>query len=296
MNTPRVAVALAAGLLLSGTCTWLISRKLTAPSTAVPVQRYVAPSRLIEPGETLKADSLELVSWPANMPVDAGFTKPDGLIGRTVVYPLGKGLPISEKYLTPAGTGVGLAWKIPAGMRAIALQSNEVMGVAGFLMPGSHVDVLVTLRSDKLPEPTTFTTLQDVEVLATGHETKPDPDGKPSTVTVVTLLLTPEDAEKAVLASLQGTVHFVLRSGTDGAKVDDAPVALTELMGHPVKPAANANDGHAPARRHAGSNANAPRPVYLVPPPKPTVVETISGDKSTYNTFTAGGPVISPTK
>ena len=82
-------------------------------------------------------------------------------------------------------------------------------------VPGTHVDVLVTLHLSTQPDPVTSTVLQDAEVLATGQKTEPDPEGKPTTATVVTLLVKPEDAERVVLASTQGTVHFVLRNGVD---------------------------------------------------------------------------------
>jgi pilus assembly protein CpaB len=163
-------------------------------------------------------------------------------------------------------------------MRAIALRSDEIVGVAGFLMPGSHVDVLATLRTDTSPEPTTFIVLQDAQVLAAGHETKPDPDGKPATVTVVTLLLSPGDAERAVLASLQGSIHFVLRSGTDSARTEDAPVVLNQLLGKPVdrKPE--------PAVRSVVT----PQPVRAIQTSTDVVVETMAGEKLTTDTFKAG--------
>src|SRR6202044_3534668 len=107
-----------------------------------------------------------------------------------VLYPLPKGEPILERQLAAAGSG--LTAKIPSGMRAISVRSDEVVGVAGFLLPGNHVDVLFTSHSDKSPEPRTATVLQDVVVVAAGQQIRPDPEGKPTSVNnVVTLLLTP---------------------------------------------------------------------------------------------------------
>jgi pilus assembly protein CpaB len=111
-------------------------------------------------------------------------------------------------------------------MRAISLKSDEVVGVAGFMMPGTHVDVLVTFRTANNSEPTTQTVLQDVQILALDQKTSPDPQGKPTTANVVTLLVNPDDAEKAVLAAAQGSVHFVLRNGTDHDHVSEKPIAL----------------------------------------------------------------------
>ncbi|PYX81718.1 MAG: Flp pilus assembly protein CpaB, partial [Acidobacteria bacterium] len=112
-----------------------------------------------------------------------------------------------------------LAAKIPDGMRATAVKTNEVMSVAGFMFPGSRVDVLVTIRGENNTASTiTRTVLQNVQVLSTGTKIDPDPDGKPENIGVVTLLVSPEQSEKLALAQNQGTVHFVLRNGGDSAE------------------------------------------------------------------------------
>jgi pilus assembly protein CpaB len=121
-------------------------------------------------------------------------------------------------------------------MRAVALRSDEVVGVAGFLVPGSHLDVLVTYHPESSPEFLTATVLQNVAVLAAGHQSEPDPAGKTSDVTIVTLLLNPEQAQRAVLASAQGSIHFVLRNGEDGNLTEEAPVLISQLAGHSIAP------------------------------------------------------------
>src|SRR5262249_57339007 len=116
---------------------------------------------------------------------------------------------------------------------ATAVRSNEIVGVAGFLFPGSHVDVLATYT---VPSGTlTQTVLQDVEVLSTGTSVEPDPQGKPQTVNVVTLLLTPEDSQKLLLSSAQGSIQFVLRSGVDRKIADIPPTRMDQLSGRPVQ-------------------------------------------------------------
>jgi len=133
--------------------------------------------------------------------------------------------------LSSPGSGIGITAKIPNGMRLIALHTDEVIGVAGFLLPGTHVDVLVTLRTTNSPDPLTFTVLQDAEVLSAGQKTEPDPEGKATITTVVTLLVKPEDAERIVLASSEGTVHFVLRNGADREEYKGPPALLAQLSG-----------------------------------------------------------------
>jgi pilus assembly protein CpaB len=226
--------ALIITLLVSAGGTYLLRHKLDArPPMHILEQKYAAPSRSLQAGEILKAGNLELVAWPAGVPLQSAFARTEDVVGRAVLFPLDKGQPILDKYLSVAGSGIGLAGKIPDGMRAIALRSDEVVGVAGFLLPGSRLDVLVTYRTDRSPEPCTSTVLQNAEVLAAGHQVQPDPEGKPATVTVVTLLLTPEQAERAVLASTQGSIHFVLRNGSDTERTQTSPILLSQLSGSP---------------------------------------------------------------
>jgi pilus assembly protein CpaB len=279
MNWSRLTSAMLIALLISGVCTYVVSRKISAPVSAqqVPDQRYAAPAHALQAGEVLKADSLEMVAWPANKPISGAFTNPQELVGRAMLYPLDKGQPLTEKCVTALGAGTGLAGKIPAGMRAIALRSDEIMGVAGFLLPGSHVDVLVTYHTDKDPESITATVLQNAEIIAAGHQMQPDPEGKAAPVTVVTLLLTPDDAERAVLASSQGSIHFVLRSGSDSDKLHEMPMLLSQLSGGlaPVAPVAMAMHPRVEAARAAA------RPAQTE-----LVVQTILGDKQMTDTFT----------
>ena len=229
--TKRITLALILALVVSGLFTFWLSRKVAAHPVAAPAkQRYAAAARALLPGEALKLDALVMVDWPVSVPIKGAFLKMDDLVGRVVLYPLAEGEPVLERQLAAAGSGAGLTGKIPEGMRAISLRSDEVVGVAGFLFPGTHVDVVVTYRSDKSPEPMTATVLQDVVVLAAGHQINPDPDVKEASVDVVTLMLKPEDADRAVLASTQGTIHFILRNGTDRGQTSSAPIGLSELV------------------------------------------------------------------
>jgi pilus assembly protein CpaB len=235
VNAKRILVALSLALLVSGLSTWLVSRRLSAlPSQRVAATLYAAPSRALEAGEVLKPDNTELVAWPGTAEVEGGFRRTTDVVGREVLFPLAKGQPILDRDLSAPGAGTGLASRIPDGLRAVALRSDEVVGVAGFLIPGSHLDVLVTYRADRAPEPLTATVLQDVVVLAAGHQAEPDPAGKASDVAIVTLLLTPEESERAVLASTQGAIHFVLRNGGDSSLGTAPPMVLSQLAGPPL--------------------------------------------------------------
>jgi len=268
MNSRRIFLALLIALLLSAGVTFFISRKLNNHGAApAATHRYVAASRPLQAGDVLKPEDLILTDWPASIPLANAFTTAADLAGRAVIYPVAASQPILEGYLAAPGSGIGLTTKIPEGMRATSVKSDEVVGVAGFLFPGSHVDVLVTFRSDRLPTPETQIVLQDVEVLTVGQKLEPDPQGKPETVNVVTLLLTPEDSQKLVLASSQGGIQFVLRNGADHTMVKAVPVQMAQLSGPQAPP---------------------PPPVTPRPrlPMKETyAVETILGDKHTTKSF-----------
>ncbi|RXH54338.1 Flp pilus assembly protein CpaB [Granulicella sibirica] len=270
----RLAFAMTVALVISAGCTYLLSRKIIASvARQQPDQRYVAPATPLSAGEVLKGQNLQIVNWPAAHPVAGSFSRIEDLAGRTLLYPVDKGQPITDKYVTVVGSGSGLAGKIPDGMRGVSLRSDEVIGVGGFLVPGSRLDVLLTYRSERIGEPITVTVLQDAVVLAAGHQVQPEPENKPSVATVVTLLLTPDEAQRAVLASTQGSIHFVLRSGSDRVKNQESPVLLSQLSG-------------------VSAPVSAPRtrsekeiPVVRMGAPRGFVVETILGDKLSVETF-----------
>jgi pilus assembly protein CpaB len=272
MKARRLLTALVIALAVSGLFTFWLSRRVAkGVRVTVPLkQRYVAASEALDAGELLKPGSLQLVDWPASSPLTGGFTKVEDVAGRIVLYPLPKGEPILERQLAAAGAGAGLTADIPSGMRAISVRSDEVVGVAGFLMPGAHVDVLMTFHSAIAPEPQTLTVLQDVVVLAVGQQTHPQPDGKPISVNVVTLLLKPEDAEKVVLATSLGVIYFVLRNGEDREQALSPPVGLNQLTGSPASPA---------------NGAVSPTSNLLRPKSKRYEVETILGDKQVVTGF-----------
>jgi pilus assembly protein CpaB len=180
--------------------------------------------------------------------------------------------PVLQRDLASSAS-LGLSAKIPDGMRATAVKTNEVTNIAGFIFPGSHVDVLVTLKPDNNASSTeTRTVLQNVLVLSTGTKIDPDPNGKPENVNVITLLVTPEQSEKLALAQNQGTIHFVLRNGGDAASPDVRPVDFAELAGIAKKPLE-------PEMKHVKQVAAAVKPLAVY------TVETLVNGKSTIAKF-----------
>lgn len=266
----RIAVALVVALFIALAAVYVAYKKIAHTSHPVvqPPLKYVAAAHPVEPGEVLRPQDLTMINWPSSNPLNGSFVHVQDVVGRATLYPLAAGEPVLDRQLIAPGSGVGLTARIPKGMRAIALRSDEIVGVAGFLMPGAHVDVLVTYRENNQPNPITATVLQNVEVLAVGHQIQPDPSGKPINVNVVTLLLSPRNAEKAVLAAAQGSIHFVLRNGRDEANSKAPPIDVQELAGAAI-----------PAKGYPRREPLKP------PPPKPWVVQTWLGNKVTSASF-----------
>lgn len=227
----RVTTALLGACVISGGCTYLLGRRISTATATVARRRiqYVAPARAIAAGELLEAKDLTWAEWPAQSPLSGALTQTATAVGRAALYPLESGQPILARDLADAGAGSGLAIRIPKGMRAVALRSDDVVGVAGFIAPDSRVDVLVTYRAGPANGSETATVVQNAQVLAAGQRLDPDPKGRPQSETVVTLLLDPIDSERAVLASTQGNIHFILRNTLDTGSSPYRAISLAEL-------------------------------------------------------------------
>jgi len=263
--------------LLATSVTYLVYRRLKSSSTSRSTTQVVAAAADLPAGVTLAPKDLISVNWPVEVPLPGSFSKVEDVVGRPLIYSVGAKEPIFAHDLAAQGAGIGLTAKIPAGMRATAIRSNEIVGVAGFLYPGSHVDVLVTLTPlGSSGGPITQTVLQNVEVLTAGQTIEPDPQGKAQTVNVVTLLLSPEDSQKLQLASQQGSIQFVLRSGVDQTKVTIAATRMDQLYGGtPNPPQSSAG--------RANAGARTPKPVALKPPD--VTIEVIQGTQKSVTKF-----------
>lgn len=280
MGAQRIIIALGVALLLSGGVTYFVyTRMIQQNQASIQLTKIVVATRPLPAGVALKEADLELADWPTNLPLKGSFSKIEDVAERALILPVSEKEPILDRDLADPGSGIGLSVKIPPGMRATSIRSNEIVGVAGFLYPGSHVDVLATYTPVGNNSPITQTVLQNVEVLTAGQKIQPDPQGKPETVSVVTLLLNPEDSEKLLLASSLGTIQFVLRNGSDVVHSEIRPVNAGELLSGPKPP-----KPPAPARRAAR-----PR-VVRQPTPKPPdfyMVEVINGETRSTEKFDA---------
>ena len=243
-------------------------REVEVASTPVVIAAKALPV-----GALVGPNDVKLAAWPAKSPVPGAFATVDEVVGRGLLAPVLENEPVTSAKLAARESGAGLAPTIPLGMRAISVKVNEVIGVAGFLVPGAHVDVVATVDVDR--ETATRTVVSNLQVLAAG--TRADQtdakDGKPIPTTVVTLLATPEDAERVALASTDGRILLVLRNPLDIAPTATRGIRVASLMGPPAQPPVET------AYKGRKMVVAAPPPPPPPPPPAPYTVETIRGAK-----------------
>jgi len=209
--------------VLAGGITFLFYRRMSFNLQQRKSIQLVVAATDLPVGVTLSQKDVTLLDWYSDALPSGAFTKTDAVVGHPLLYSMAAKEPILQRDLGVEGAGIGLTGKIPEGMRAVAVRSNEIVGVAGFLYPGSRVDLLMTFTPPGGNMPLTETVLQNVEVLTAGQTIEPDPQGMPQTVNVVTLLLNPENSQKLQLASAQGNIQFVLRSGVDQKSAELRP-------------------------------------------------------------------------
>lgn len=230
-------------------------------------------------GTLISKDDVTLVAWPARNPVKDGFTAVNPVVGRGLVVAVAENEPITESKLAPREAGAGLPPTITPGMRAISVKVNEVIGVAGFVVPGTHVDVVVSL-AEQSRDGVARVVVSNVVVLTAGtkiDQEKARKDGQAIPSTVVTLMVTPADAEKIALAAAQGKIMLTLRNPLDVEPSKTTGVRLASLVGPPAPP---------PVEKNVKGRKVmvAPKPA-LPPPPPPAppeyIVESIRGAKRT---------------
>jgi pilus assembly protein CpaB len=264
---------LAGGGLAYGTYNFINNQPVK--SVNAPTQPVVVAAADLQLGAELKKEDLVVVQFPVGKAPDGTFAKPDEVVGRGIIVPIVKNEPVLRAKLASKEAGSGLPPVIPEGMRAVSVRVNEVVGVAGYVLPGNRVDVLATASpTEAHADTTTKVILSNVQVITAGTRMEQDQDkDKPVQVTVVTLLVTPEQSERLALASTEGKIQLALRNPLDLGAPETPGIKTAGLMGN-VK---------APVRQMASSSRpRAAQPVtQLAPPPPPPMptVEIIRGDK-----------------
>lgn len=242
----RLGIILTAALVTGGLAAYLAFSVLRRPDPAaearaatVEVVDVAVAARDLQAGSVVKNDDVKLVEWPAGA-LPQGFSRsPSEVVGRGLLTSVKANEPLLSGKLARSEAGGGLPIQIPSGMRAMSVKVNEVVGVAGFVLPGTRVDVLVTLdQTARQEEPRTKVLLQNVTVAAAGQTTERDEEGKPKTVPVVTLLVDPGQAEKLTLASTKGQIHLALRHPLDLDTVATEGARAARLITDPPRPVA----------------------------------------------------------
>jgi pilus assembly protein CpaB len=244
----------------------------------------------IELGSKISPQMVTSVDWPAGSVPDGAFTDLKQLQDRVVKVGVQRGEAILERKLAPAGTKGGLSAVIAEGKRAMTVRVNDVVGVAGFALPGNYVDVMVNTQHDRAgkdgPNQISMTVLEQVLVLAVAQEANRD-ETKPKVVSAVTLELSPEDAEKLDLARSVGTLSLVLRNQLDKQTASTTGITRAQLLGmrtDPPKPAAAVmGAASSPARvvKRVAARPAAAAPVVV----KAQCVEVIRNGTATLSCF-----------
>ena len=278
MGRVRVFIVLvlalgAGGVFAVGTYNYV--QKLPKGTPGMPTRPVVVAATDLDVGAEITREDLRVVEWPQSSVPQQAFNDPKEIVGRGVLMPIIQNEPVLGLKLASKEAGAGLPPAIPPGLRAVSVRVNEVIGVAGYVLPGTRVDVLATVNpSEKREEITSKVILTNVQVLTAGTKIERDVrDNKPTPVSVVTLLVAPEESERLTLAATEGKIQLALRNPLDKG--------VTATPG--IKPAALM--GGTPAARSAVARtkivANPAKSVAVMAPtaPEGATVEIIRGDK-----------------
>ncbi len=284
MNSRVVlALAISAGmaLLVTGIFYQVAVRGRGNPVQQVEMLEIVVASQDLEIGASIDAPSLKMEQWPSNKIPDGAFEAIEDAVGRVTISRILINEPLSGRRLAPVGSGVGLSPKVTPGMRAMAVRVDDVNSVSGFVLPEARVDVLLTGTPVGHGEVgrLTKTILSHIRVISAGEHLSPDESGRPRKVPVVTLLLSPEQAELLTLARSEGQIQLVLRNSMDKEQTKTAGVRQPDLFSLDFKPAPKPRSGpRAP-----------PRVTRVQAPTRPSQdVEVYRGNAKSVQSFVAG--------
>lgn len=275
----RVFAVLALAVLAGGTLaygTYNFMQNAPAQTGTMQTQPVVVAAANLPLGSALKKDDLQVIAFPAGAAPEGSFSAPEEIVGRGLIVPIVKNEPILGAKLASTEAGTGLPPVIPEGMRAVSVRVNEVVGVAGYVLPGNRVDVVATASpTENRADTTSKVVLSNVQVLTAGTRLEQgQEDTKPVQVTVVTLLVNPEQAERLALASTEGKIQLALRNPLDQGVPETPGIRPAALLGGKPAKSEPAVARVSRPRPSAQPQVEAPAPVAPVPS-----VEMIRGDK-----------------
>jgi pilus assembly protein CpaB len=285
MKNKRAVIVMALAIVFGLAAVVLASRwLLTQP--AASASRIVVAGSDINIGQRLTPEMLKLVEWPANSVPKGAFDDPQKLGGRVLKTSILTGEPLSEAKLAPVGTLGGLSALITEGKRAITVRVNDVVGVAGFALPGNYVDIIVSTATDPQPQVAngreqsiSKIVLERILVLAVAQEVNRD-ETKPKVVNAVTLEVTPEQAEKLDLARSVGTLSLALRNQVDPESASTEGATKLTLLPEAPPPAPRK-----PAAKPAPAARPAPVVVKVAAPVRRNCVTVLNGLRPSQECF-----------
>jgi pilus assembly protein CpaB len=237
MRNKRLILALTGAVLCGLLAVMLVTRYLaTVQNYARDLNNVVVAKTEIPVGAKITAEQLALLPIPNGSAPEGAFRKLEDAVDRVAVIPIGVREPITNLKLAPAGTESGLSAVIPPGFRALTVKVDEIVGVSGFVMPGSYVDVVavivpVAAANAAAQGPISKIVLQNIKVLASGAKLdSPSDQREPTQVNAVTLLVTPEQAEKLVLAANESKLQLVMRNFGDQEDTQTAGANKSTLL------------------------------------------------------------------
>ncbi|HUV13285.1 MAG TPA: Flp pilus assembly protein CpaB [Acidobacteriota bacterium] len=277
MNRARMILLALAALAVSAILTLFVYRQLSArlrPELDEQQLQIIVAAENLPLGMLLDETHLKTAPWAQGIPIEGAFESKEDVIGRGVIVSMVINEPVIESKLAPMDAGAGLSTVIPEGMRAVSLRVNDVAGVSGFAFPGSRVDVILSGNAEGTGGiDISKVILENVEIIAAGTNIVRDAQGEPKKVSVITVLVTPEQAQVVALASLDGQIRLALRNPLDLEQADPAPFRRASLytgssddaMPPPVEPASQ-------GKKRVVRRVKAPPPPPP-PPPAPIIVE-----------------------
>jgi pilus assembly protein CpaB len=281
MKNKRAFIVMAVAILFGLAAVVFASRwLLSQPSGSSG--RIVIAAADISLGQRLTPEMFKLAEWPADSVPKGAFADPQKLSGRVLKSNLLMGEPVSEAKLAPSGTLGGLSALISEGKRAITVRVNDVIGVAGFALPGNYVDIIVSTQKDPQPgadvreQSISKIVLERILVLAVAQEVNRD-ETKPKVVNAVTLEVTPEQAEKLDLARSVGTLSLALRNQVDPQSASTVGATKLTLLPEATPPK--------PAPKPAAAVRPAPVVVKVAAPVKRDCVTVLNGLRMTQECF-----------
>ena len=261
MNRTRLLLIGFVALALGAIVSYSVYRTLQTKTggDAAPGVEVVVAANDIAVGAKVGENDVKTVRYTAaDLPANAFHLK-TSVVGRGAVLPIAKGEFFLPNKLAGENAGAGMPSLIPPGMRAISVRVNEVIGVAGFVVPGTRVDVLLTGNPSGAPEQQTTTVLENVAVIATGQKLERNTAGEPQVTPVITLLVSPDDAQKLTLATTQGKIQLALRNPLDTKQQELASVNTGSLYkGVPTPVHVPRRRGQVRQTHHAGSGDRMP--------------------------------------